>query len=618
MAEEPEALETQFEDAVDALRQGERARGKEILTHLLQVDQNNPNYWIWMSAAVDTAKERIYCLETALKLDPGNAIAKRGLVLLGGLPPDEHVEPFPLNRPRPWEDDLLLAHEKPQAKGVGAMMASPLARMAGIGLIGLAAVGLATYLFFSQRGTQFLRPLAAGTAGPSPTFTLTPTFVNATGAAPEATQSGPTPLAILMGVSYTPTPLYINTPRSPITGDIYRSAKAAYERGDWDAYIQQMQQVQTAEPKAADVPYYIGEAYRFKGDCRAALNYYNQSLQVDTGFAPGYVGLARARICIDPGANTTQLYDLAIQADPNYGETYLERANFNLVRRDFGAALPDLQRAGKLMPDSALVQLSFAEAYLLSGDNGKALDAAQKANSIDETLLPSYFYLGEAYSVNEQYAEAIKPLQIYLVYKTKDASAYALLGQAYTKAGEYKPAIDALQKALKYDPSQVHSYAYLGTASLATGDLDGANNYFKRALEYFPDSFDANIGLTEAMYKKGTFGSAYLQAETSKSKATNDTQRALALYWRALSQEGRNNHADAIADWKTLLAMPDKATTPEMRQTAQDHLATLATPSPTPKGGARTATPTAPTATPGPSGSGTPTRTPTPSPAKTP
>ncbi len=142
---------------------GNGRAGKEILTRLLKADQNNPTYWIWMSAAVETARERIYCLETALKLDPGNATAKRGLVLLGGLSPDENIQPFPLNRPRPWEEDLLLAHEKPQQKVAGA---NPLTRMLGVVLAALAVTAVAAYAFFlSPRSSQFLRPLGAATLG---------------------------------------------------------------------------------------------------------------------------------------------------------------------------------------------------------------------------------------------------------------------------------------------------------------------------------------------------------------------------------------------------------------------------------------------------------------------
>src|SRR5512147_2564555 len=101
------AEDTMFQEAVDALRRGDKARARERLTLLLKAEQTNPTYWIWMSAAVDSAKERVYCLQTALKLDPENATAKRGLILLGALPPDENVQPFSLNRPREWEQKLL-------------------------------------------------------------------------------------------------------------------------------------------------------------------------------------------------------------------------------------------------------------------------------------------------------------------------------------------------------------------------------------------------------------------------------------------------------------------------------------------------------------------------------
>ena len=128
------AEDTIFQEAVDALREGDKAKAKELLTQLLKTDQKNSAYWIWLSAAVESTKERIYCLQTALQLDPENATAKRGLVLLGGLPPDESVQPFPLNRPRLWEEKLGLVTDKPKEKRtLRTMMASPTGRLAGFG-----------------------------------------------------------------------------------------------------------------------------------------------------------------------------------------------------------------------------------------------------------------------------------------------------------------------------------------------------------------------------------------------------------------------------------------------------------------------------------------------------
>ena len=609
---ETEQTDPLFQDAVEALRQGERARAKEILTRLLKENQTNAQYWVWMSAAVDTPKERVYCLETALKLDPTNGVAKRGLILHGALSPDDKIQPFPLNRPRAWEDKLLLEHERPQEKGARAAMSSPVARLAGVLVVGALVLGVAAYGLLGRRSA---RPNTGSifTAGPSPTFTLTPTFANAT-ARPVTTQRGPTPLAILFGVSYTATPLYVNTPRSPISQDMYLGAKAAYQKGDWDQFINSMNGIATSEPDAADIPYFIGEAYRFKGQCSTALTYYNNSLKIDSKFAPGYLGLARARVCMDKNANVTQLYDLAIQYDPHYGEAFLDRANYNLTRKNFKAALPDLETASGLMPDSALVQVAFAQAYLLQGNEAKALEAAQKANSTDLTLLNSYYYLGAADIANAKYAEAIKPLQTYLIYQPDDGAAYTLLGQAFVQTGDYKSAVDALSEGLKLDPNQVRSYIELGNSYLALNDLNNASINYKKGLQFFPNSFDANIGLTEILYKQGTFGSAYLQSETSKSKATDNTQLALAIYWRALSQEGRGSFGDAFKDWKTLLAMPANVMTPEMRQTAEDHLKTIVTATNTPKPSATlrsSATPKV-SSTPKPSGSGTPTPTITP------
>src|SRR5687767_7799101 len=228
---------TMFQDAVEALRRGDRARAKDIMTGLLKEDQNNATYWVWLSAAVDNTKERIYCLQTALKLDPENATAKRGLILLGALEPDENVQPFPMNRPRGWEDKLLLANEKPKVRmGLKGVAKNPVVRLMGMVVLGVGLCAAVVFGFILPNRAN-VRPTNTVTPGPSPTFTPTPTLF---GAAPAITSTfiGPTPLWMLLPATYTPTPLYVNTPRDPLSFDQNRSAKDAFAKGNWDAYIQ--------------------------------------------------------------------------------------------------------------------------------------------------------------------------------------------------------------------------------------------------------------------------------------------------------------------------------------------------------------------------------------------
>src|SRR5260370_21709228 len=78
-----------FDQAVQALKDGQRRRDKDLLTRLIKVDQSKPDYWLWMSAAVDSEKEQVFCLQNVVKLDPNSVPARRGLVILGALRPEE-------------------------------------------------------------------------------------------------------------------------------------------------------------------------------------------------------------------------------------------------------------------------------------------------------------------------------------------------------------------------------------------------------------------------------------------------------------------------------------------------------------------------------------------------
>src|SRR5512133_1445425 len=81
--------EAMFTEVQSAIQAGDRARARDLLTRLLKIGQDNPEYWVWMSAVVDSSKERIFCLKEALRLDPQNSAAKRGLALVGAMPPEQ-------------------------------------------------------------------------------------------------------------------------------------------------------------------------------------------------------------------------------------------------------------------------------------------------------------------------------------------------------------------------------------------------------------------------------------------------------------------------------------------------------------------------------------------------
>ncbi|MBK9782054.1 MAG: tetratricopeptide repeat protein [Anaerolineales bacterium] len=602
--------DTIFQDAINALRRGDKPRAKELLTLLLKTDQNNPTYWIWLSASVDATKERIYCLQTALKLDPENSTAKRGLILLGALSPDETIQPFPMNRPRAWEEKLLLAHEKPKERGLRVALRNPVLRLGGLTAIG---VGMCAIIYFGVILPRFgaIERAPTNTPGPSPTFTATPTIFGAT-AIPTEVFSGPTPLSSFLNATYTPTPLYVNTPRSAAAVDQFRIAQKAYEDGDWDIFIENMLLLKPIEPDAADIPFLIGEAYRFKGEIGLALESYNEAIDMDPNFAAPYLGLARVRLMADPDAKVGPLFAQAIDLDPNFGEAYLDRARWLIRRGDFADSFADLELAEKLLPGSPEVYLAYATAYLGDGDKENALEYARKAYSADILNMSTYKMLGDLYLDQEDYVNAVEALRLYTTYQTEDATGFGKLGQAYFFLGEYQNTVNAINSGELINRNGMKNYLiYRGLANVELGNFKDAEGDLNAAVEEEPESFEARLGYAKALYGVGKFGSAFLQAESMRSIADTDEEKALELYWRARIQEQRNDIRDAIKSWQDLLKLDEEVMTPEMRNEARKQLTTLVpptitlTPSRTPKGGASTSTPTPATGTPKPGASPT-------------
>lgn len=156
-----------------------------------------------------------------------------------------------------------------------------------------------------------------------------------------------------------------------------------------------------------------------------------------------------------------------------------------------------------------------------------------------------------------------------------------------------------------------------GTIYLELKDGDKAIEDFRSALRIQADSFEASVGVAQALMLLGYPGDAYMQLERTSGLAKSDQQKAELYYWRGLSLEELNELSPALRTWNALLELPEDIVPDDRAQYARERIRAIMilTPSPTVSNtvtSTQTRVPTAtlrPTQTPRPSFTPTATRT---------
>jgi ribosomal protein S27E len=75
-------FEQLIQDGIIAVKNGNRTQAKRLLDQAALINSADVRIWIWLSATTDDMQERRDYLEKAVALDPSNATAKRGLMLV--------------------------------------------------------------------------------------------------------------------------------------------------------------------------------------------------------------------------------------------------------------------------------------------------------------------------------------------------------------------------------------------------------------------------------------------------------------------------------------------------------------------------------------------------------
>ena len=618
------AQEKMYKAALEAIDQGQTVRARDLFTRLLRSDSSKAEYWLWMSTLVDTNQERIYCLESALRADPDNEAAKRGLIILGARQAGKDVTPAPLIR-RHWEKEMENVVEPSQSL-FRRIWGNPILRLVSILVASVVVIGLIFGSIYGLRNQPEqvviyqVSPFPTRTPEPTLSPTATRTLVVRS---PTPTFLGPTPLWMFLTETYTPVPLYVNTPHPVI--EAYRAGIRAYEHSDWISLLGFMEQAVTAEPDSSDLFYYTGEAYRLMGNYQDAVIAYGQALKLNPKFAPAYLGRALAYEKINPKADIEGELNYAIDNDPYYVDAYITRARIRIEHNNPLGALDDLLEVESLFPNHPMVYILRAQAYLKLNDLSTAMENALLGHELDQTSLPAYLTLAMVYLANQETQQAIHYIDIYLVYISDDADGWAIKAQAEYLLGNLEQALVACDQGIAADAENAPSWYYRGLIHLEQGDQRTAVNDMVTAVNLDLLNFDYSIGLGKALWADERLNMAIRQFKSAETLAVTDSQRAVVYYFRAQIYEQALNLTEARQDWGLILALPPESVPEEWRTLAQDRWDFFNPPTPTEtptrtRIPTRTSTPTRtprPTITPTPTVTPTPTITPTPTSTRT-
>ncbi len=73
---QPDEIQQKLKDAIQAIRSGERERGRDLLLQVVEADDHVEPAWLWLSVAVDDPNDKLVALENVLTLNPNHTQAR--------------------------------------------------------------------------------------------------------------------------------------------------------------------------------------------------------------------------------------------------------------------------------------------------------------------------------------------------------------------------------------------------------------------------------------------------------------------------------------------------------------------------------------------------------------
>lgn len=179
----------------------------------------------------------------------------------------------------------------------------------------------------------------------------------------------------------------------------------------------------------------------------AAEKHFQKAIQLDSGFAEAYAGLAQMYTVIGTNdrsylSKSKILADKAIALDPALGDAFLALGSYyHAMREDYYDAISNYQKALELDPGNATAYQWYAEALVSKGDISEGRAMIEIAKKLDPgsriiKLMSTCILLAE-----DNYAQAKAELEAFYRQSPEVRPISFILALYYSKFGAYEKAM---------------------------------------------------------------------------------------------------------------------------------------------------------------------------------
>jgi TolB-like protein/tetratricopeptide (TPR) repeat protein len=218
---------------------------------------------------------------------------------------------------------------------------------------------------------------------------------------------------------------------------------------------------------------------RTEGGLRKGIEYLEQAIEKEPGYALAYAGLADSYIALAgyrirrpmevvPIAKVNALK--ALEIDESLAEAHTSMGALHVVQWDLVAAEREFRRAIALNPNYATGHAWYAEDALAPlGRLDEAIAEVKRAQALDPTSLAVNAVVALVYYLARQYDQAVEQLRKTLEIEPGFAVAHQYLGRAYLQKAEHGQALAEFQRAAALSGGHPFHLAWLGVGYAQSG-----------------------------------------------------------------------------------------------------------------------------------------------------